>query len=254
MSDIKIIVATHKKVKMPKDEMYLPLHVGREGKDDLGYKGDNTGDNISVKNSSWCELTGLYWACKNLDCDYIGFVQYRRYFMKKKKGDFFESILTREEAEQLLQKADVVLPKHRNYLIMNLEDHFNGYDFTIPTDIMNLRKAIHEISPDYDDVFNIVMQRKTAHMFNMFIMKKELADQFFEWEFSVLECFERLIGEDRGRLVGYAAEQLIDVWLEKNGYSYIECDVAYMDKKNNLYRKIDFLCRTLGIRHRFINV
>ena len=58
---IKILVATHKCAQMPKDDMYIPLHVGREGKTDLGFVGDNTGDNISLKNSLWSELTGLYW-------------------------------------------------------------------------------------------------------------------------------------------------------------------------------------------------
>lgn len=46
---VKIIIATHKKYRMPKDKMYLPLHVGAEGKKDLGYQKDNVGDNISNK-------------------------------------------------------------------------------------------------------------------------------------------------------------------------------------------------------------
>ncbi len=33
--DIKIIVATHKEFRMPEDKMYLPVHVGAEGKADL---------------------------------------------------------------------------------------------------------------------------------------------------------------------------------------------------------------------------
>ena len=78
--DIKILVATHKAYWMPEDDVYLPLHVGREGKRDLGFVGDNTGDNISLKNPNFCELTGLYWAWKNLQCDYIGLCHYRRYF------------------------------------------------------------------------------------------------------------------------------------------------------------------------------
>ena len=39
--DIKIIVTAHKKYYMPEDSCYLPLHVGRKGKADLGYQGDD---------------------------------------------------------------------------------------------------------------------------------------------------------------------------------------------------------------------
>lgn len=39
----------------------------------MGYIGDNTGDNISLRNPNYCELTGLYWAWKNLKCDYIDY-------------------------------------------------------------------------------------------------------------------------------------------------------------------------------------
>ena len=46
----------------------------------LGYQGDDAGDNISEKNPYYCELTGLYWAWKNLDADYIGLAHYRRHF------------------------------------------------------------------------------------------------------------------------------------------------------------------------------
>ena len=53
MKDIKIIVATHKKYQMPTEKMYIPLQVGREGKESLGYKEDNTGENISEKMSAF---------------------------------------------------------------------------------------------------------------------------------------------------------------------------------------------------------
>ena len=117
MTNIKIIVATHKSFEMPQNkELYLPVHVGCEGKDDLGYQGDNTGENISQLNPYYCELTGLYWAWKNLDCDYLGLVHYRRYFTKKTQ--FYkenlkidEVILNQEEIELLLRKGDIIVPK-----------------------------------------------------------------------------------------------------------------------------------------------
>ena len=77
---IKVIVTTHKEYWMPTDELYVPLQVGAEGKEDLGFTPDNTGDNISAKNPYYCELTGLYWAWKNLDCEYLGLAHYRRHF------------------------------------------------------------------------------------------------------------------------------------------------------------------------------
>lgn len=51
MQNIKILVATHKKYKMPADtSVYLPIHVGCEGKKNLGFQGDNSGENISDLN------------------------------------------------------------------------------------------------------------------------------------------------------------------------------------------------------------
>ena len=77
--NIKIIVATHKKYWMPEDSMYLPVHVGAAGKAGIGYQRDDTGKNISDKNPNFCELTGLYWAWKNLKADYVGLAHYRRH-------------------------------------------------------------------------------------------------------------------------------------------------------------------------------
>ena len=83
MKNIKIIIATHKEYFMPLDDVYLPVHVGKEGKADIGYQGDNEGENISIKNPYFCELTGLYWAWKNLPNDYLGLIHYRRFFTTK---------------------------------------------------------------------------------------------------------------------------------------------------------------------------
>ena len=126
MSGIKIIVATHKEYWMPEDSMYLPIQVGAEGKDyDLGYIKDNTGKNISSKNANYCELTGLYWAWKNLKADYVGLAHYRRHFcIKGVKGTKKEKILTTSQVSDLLKKTDIILPNPRNYYI---ETNYSQY-------------------------------------------------------------------------------------------------------------------------------
>ncbi len=252
--DIIILVATHKKYQMPNNEIYMPIHVGKAGKDDLGYRGDDTGDNISDKNDSWSELTGLYWGWKNLNCTYLGLVQYRRHFMYRRKGNRFKSILNDREVEKILRNIDIILPKARNYHIDTLEEHFRGYDFVIPEDLINFKRVINDICPEYIAAMETVMARKTGHMCNMFIMKKELLNKFCAWEFAVLEEFERYISKDRKRIVGYMAEHMLDIWIEKNGLRYTECNVIHLDWKNEIDRRIDFIMRKLGVKFRRIHL
>ena len=65
---IQIIVACHKPYWRSEEPMYRYIEVGtalrRRPMD--GFLHDNTGSHISEKNESFCELTGLYWAWKNL--------------------------------------------------------------------------------------------------------------------------------------------------------------------------------------------
>lgn len=78
--NVKILVCHHKASPYIKNECFLPVQVGKEISNvTLDYcQPDNYGDNISEKNKSWCELTALYWAWKNLDADFYGLMHYRR--------------------------------------------------------------------------------------------------------------------------------------------------------------------------------
>ena len=87
MKDIQILIAAHKECKVPeKKDFYLPILVGAKGKKNIeGFIRDDEKVNISEKNPYYCELTGLFWAWKNLDSDYVGLSHYRRYFTESKK-------------------------------------------------------------------------------------------------------------------------------------------------------------------------
>ena len=89
--NIKIIVCCHKNDIYRDSDIYLPVHVGKANTElSLNMQGDNVGDNISEKNLSYCELTGMYWAWKNLKgVDFIGLCHYRRYFDFDHEGRCF---------------------------------------------------------------------------------------------------------------------------------------------------------------------
>lgn len=249
MKNIKIIVATHKKYKMPEDEIYLPVQVGAQGKESLGYQKDNEGNNISDKNSYFCELTGLYWAWKNLDSDYIGLSHYRRHFIynkriaKTEEGKFKE-LLNREQVEKILEKTDIVLPKRRNYYIENLYDHYKHTMYIEPLD--EARKIIEEQCPEYLIEFDKLHKRTSAHMFNMFIMKKEYLNKYCEWVFNILFELEKRVDPKKydsfhARYLGRISELLLDVWINTNNLKYEEVKVIDMQNVNWIKKGSAFL-------------
>jgi len=241
MKDIKIIVATHKKYKMPDDILYLPIHVGANGKKSIGYVGDNTGDNISYKNPSFCELTGLYWAWKNLDCQYLGLSHYRRHFKGKRKNkNVFKNVISYEEVNKLLDETDIIVTKKREYYI---ESIYNHYAHTLHIETLDeARKIILEKFPEYLTAFDTCMKHTYMHAFNMFIMKRELLDEYCTWLFDILFEIENNLSDKEydtfhARYPGRVSELLLDVWLTKNNYSYKEIPFIYMEKIN-WYKKI----------------
>lgn len=237
--NIKIIVAAHKKYAMPEEDIYLPLHVGKSGKQDIGFTGDDTGDNISEKNPYYCELTGLYWAWKNLESDYIGLVHYRR-LLALKKGE----PLTKSQAESLLKKNDIILPKKRNYYIENLYSHYANTLYVQPLD--RAGEIIREKYPEYSAEFEKLKTRTSAHMFNMAVMSREKLNEYCNWLFDILAGLEKDIDPKQydsfhARYLGRVSELLFDVWLNTKGYDYSEVPVWDVEGENIIKKGIAFL-------------
>lgn len=255
MSNIKIIVATHKKYWMPKDEMYVPIHVGAEGKEiELEYIKDNSGENISNKNANYCELTGLYWAWKNLDADYIGLAHYRRHFcIKGAKGTKEERILNNKQAQKLTEKADIVLPMPRNYYI---ESNYSQYAHAHHAiDLDTTREIISEMYPTYLRAYDDSMKLTTGHRFNMFIMKKDIFNEYCEWLFNILFELENRLdiskyNSNDSRVFGFVSERLLDVWINTNNYDYIDTPYIFMEKQNWFVKGSNFLKRKFGIKEK----
>ena len=251
--DIKVIVAAHKPYIMPKDNMYLPLHVGRAlAKQDIGWQGDNTGNNISLKNSSYCELTGLYWAWKNIKADAIGLVHYRRLF----RGCEYEStwfdallnifskarrkILSNIEAEKLISQYSVLLPKKRRYYIETIKNQYaDAHDIVHLQKVREIIKVYHS---EYLEAFDKHMNERSGHMFNMFIMRYNCFTDYCTWLFDVLFRLERKI-DGNNRVLGYIGERLLDVWITKNVIDYKELSIFYTENQYTLKKYANFVKR-----------
>lgn len=248
--DIKIIVATHKKYWMPDDTMYFPLHVGAEGKESIGYIPDNTGDNISSKNANYCELTGVYWAWKNLKSDYIGLAHYRRHFSNGRLvNDKKSKVIMNEDLNRIIVKSEgveIFLPKPRNYW---METNYSQYAHAHhAVDLDTTREILNEKYPEYVSAYDRSMKKTIGHRFNMFIMKKDKFDEYCAWLFDVLFELERRLdissyNKNDSRVFGFVSERLLDVWIETKGYAYIELPYVFMENQNWIVKGGNFIRR-----------
>lgn len=182
MSRIKIFVASHKPDKVCEDDVYTPIHVGRVNskfkKEMANMIGDDIGDNISDKNSSYCELTATYWAWKNIkDVAYIGLAHYRRYF---------ETKFTNNNVDDIMKGCDVMLVKpylNDIYMRNKLRTVLTMEDEAI---LFTVMKKLH---PEYERSFIDYLYGFRDIPCNMLVMRREIFDKYCEFLFSILfEC------------------------------------------------------------------
>ena len=255
----RIVVASHKPYPMPSDPLYLPLFVGAAGKTDVsgqpkessGFARDDTGENISALNPGFCELTGLYWAWKNLTEDYIGLAHYRRHFAgdssgKKDPGDALKAA----ELRPRLGRYSVFVPKKRQYVIETLYSHYAHTHYAWQLDLT--REIISGKYPEYLPECDQVLKRRWGYMFNMAIMRRDLLDAYCVWLFDILfelkeRCARRGAGEQlsayQGRFYGRISEILLNVWLVHASRTGLVpedriCELPYFNtEKTNWVRK-----------------
>ncbi|RGN01210.1 DUF4422 domain-containing protein [Fusobacterium mortiferum] len=124
--ELKIFICTHKKYNILSTKYCTPLFLGESFKEEMGYYRDSTGNNISLKNKNYSELTGLYWIWKNTDYRYIGLFHYRRYLKLRKRNikniyylNYNESLI-----KKLMKNIDIILPKLYSVDEINVEEQY----------------------------------------------------------------------------------------------------------------------------------
>lgn len=243
---LKILVGYHKPAFLLEDKStFIPINLGRAvsllpakdgdiSKDNETWLinntiGDNTGENISSLNRTFCEMTGVYWAWKNLielgTPDYIGFMQYRRHFIL---NDFFENAPCNEEKlaykvvhfknvnnvnyqhkiacsksnfEALLIDYDCILPMKSDLKAINVKGGitsiWDDWVCRIPgvhvDDLILLEDIFGQMHPDARESFSKYLESSKKLMYNMFITSKTIFNEYCSWIFPILFRLNELL-------------------------------------------------------------
>ncbi len=246
MPNIKILVCCHNTSNIPDNEIFMPIHVGKAiSREDLHMQGDDVGDNISAKNKTYCELTGLYWAWKNLkNVDYIGLCHYRRYFDFRSKCTFLKKICKNDFERvnlgtpvPLLESCDIILAKREYYpwplCVAYSYSHYSE-------DYLLLKKIIEESFPAYSSAFCDVMEKDNKFSpCNMFVTSWAIFNDYCEWLFLVLGEVEKKVNLNsysvfQSRIFGYMAERLLNVYVYKNKLRVKRIPVLFVVDENKI--------------------
>lgn len=225
--------------------------------------GDNTGDNISSKGTSYCELCTQYWAWKNVQADYYGFTHYRRFFSfadELKPADDWSVILRnylndesikefklddvnhiRREVEKYDAIAIVPVDLKRVNIQSVYEQYKTGHKLHIE-DIDLMMSIIKDKYPAYYPTAKRYMEGQTLYLCNMFIMRQDLFKQYSEWLFNILAEFDKQndmtnYSAEGYRTPGHLGERLFGIFFtylkEQNKYKLGERQIVMFKNTEN---------------------
>lgn len=244
---MSVYIITHKRYKslINQPKSYKPLLVGA----DMGniglpsYLKDNSGINISSKNRSFCELTGEFWVWKNRTDKIVGFDHYRRYFVNenyKFHKIFPPNFLREQKIKKILKDYDIILPQKYDLGRKTIKEQFN--DSHDPEVWKKMRIIISKKYPEYMSDLNWVENQKKEYLYNMFITKREIFEEYCSWLFDILFTLEKKVDISKydnynQRMFGFVSERLLNVWVYHNSLKIKEYPVYFYSEKN-LFQKI----------------
>lgn len=256
---MKILIATHKDKCYFDSLIFNPIQVNFANNPhliDFNYFQDNNGENISIKNQTFCELTALYWSWKNLSTEnIIGLNHYRRYFNFLNNSIFRphrilevngnDPIIKKHNSSEIkinkrvnnwLKKHDVLLPYIRKIKVdkkyMSISDEYCKNHIT--SDWITAMEIIVEKYPEYkksiDENFN---NSNEIYLMNIFVAKYEWVNSYCNWLFDILFELEKriIINEDpyQRRVFGFISERLLTLYVKHNKSKVKEMQLIFIN-------------------------
>lgn len=253
MANIKIFVSHRidKDAEIIDNPLYVPVRCGAVFDECKSAKlqGDNTGINISEKRMSFCELTVLYWAWKNQKADYYGLCHYRRYLSFNDNPQDFSTTehnqgciaiqnlnqetiekynLTKSIMSKEIEKYDAIFMTPIDLKKLNIKSNYEAMksspDYHNIKDVDIMMNIVKEKYPDmYETACEYMYKAKHSFLYNCFIMKADIFNNFCQWFFDILFDLEQQIDmtkytQQQYRAIGTIGERLLgiyELWLQK---------------------------------------
>lgn len=234
-NDITILVCAHKDDCHTRNNgIYKAIHGGKELNPNLnlGFTGDNEGDNISLKNPYWSELTVLYWGWKNLtNIKFSGLNHYRRYLDVKP-----------ENIPTILSKYDMIVAKSP-LMFSNHERAKNLMHITSIEDFYVFADTFLYLHPEYKQEFiEYFYNSRKSFPFQMFITTKEKYDEYCNFMFPILFTLEKRLKPHtytrQKRTIGYIGEWFLGLYIYCKKLNVKPVPVIdYSTQHNNNYKE-----------------
>lgn len=240
--NIRIFISAHKPVELFDSSILQPVQVGCSLRNDRFPWAfhDDKGNNISDLNPMYCELTTQYWAWKNTSSKYVGFCHYRRYFDFSETrhdeniygeimDDFIDAAsqkkysLDDESIEKFVAQYDVITTERkdiRTYAGRNatLRSQYDAADKLFVEDLDKIVSILKKQYPEYGQDADKFLSGHVGRFCNMFIMRREIFNDYCAWLFPLLEEFVSTTDMSRYskegvRTPGHLAERLLNTYL-----------------------------------------
>ena len=225
------------------NDLITPMQVGAaRATVDLDMQRDDDGENISLENPAFNELTALYWMWKNdTRSDYLGLSHYRRYFdfsrnaehvvdpygqiaeVRWSNGFFDEYGLNQATAQKILSGYDAVLPLPldvRNLGERSVESHYMHAPHHYGEHLRHADRIIADIYPGDHRHWRAVMGGNSFYPTNLLVFERALFEEYCCWLFPLLFQINAAIDISRlpppgRRAVGFIAERLMGVFVAR---------------------------------------
>lgn len=201
MSEIKIFMCCHKGFEII-PPLCQPIQCGSVLNPKMsGVLHDDEGENISLKNREYCELTAHFFAWKNIAADYYGFCHYRRFLClkegklpyyakgklsKKNKEFFFEN---EETWRRLVGSYEIIAPRSESMGI-TAREHYCTSKYHFAEDLEMFVGILARLHPKFASSAERYLSQNCQYFCNMFIMDSAHFFEYCDTLFAVLEEFD----------------------------------------------------------------